>query len=93
MWRVIALTACVAAGGCAAHHVPPRLISTSWSTVSALAPGTEVGVAAEADENSRPDGGKWTLFIAGTTIGAAVGAAHAPVERYREQVIYIRPVP
>jgi hypothetical protein len=24
---------------------------------------------------------------------ALIGAAHAPVERYREQVIYIRPVP
>jgi hypothetical protein len=161
MWRTIGLTALLAAGGCAAHHVPPRMISTSWSTVSALAPGTEVGVALDDDEvrygrvsevttdsltiwerhgadhiprhqiarlavrtstgssrapnvikwsligaaitgalayfaasieeGSQPNGGKWTLFFAGTTLGAAVGAAHAPVERYREQVVYIRP--
>jgi hypothetical protein len=30
--------------GCAAHRVPDRLISTDWSTVRALGPGTEVAI-------------------------------------------------
>lgn len=34
-----------ALSGCAAHRVPERVISTSWRTVQAIAPGTEVGVA------------------------------------------------
>jgi hypothetical protein len=31
--------------GCAPVHVQQRLISTSWDTVRALPPGTEVGIA------------------------------------------------
>src|SRR5213083_2935801 len=55
--RVLALVAIAAAlNACAGHHVPPqRIISTSWSTVRALAPGTEVGVALDPVGRSRDD--------------------------------------
>ena len=146
--------------GCAAHHVPERIISTSWATVRALAPGTEVGVALDNDEvhygrvsdvtadtltiwerrgadaiprpkisrlavrmstgtsrapnvvkwslvgaaitgglaylayameeNPRP-GGQWLLVAGGVAAGAAIGSQVTPVERFHEQVIYIRP--
>jgi hypothetical protein len=159
---VITVAIAVTLSGCATHQVvPQRIISTSWSTVSSLAPGTNVGVALDDDEvrygrvsevtpdtltiwgrhgaahiprdriarlailtstgtsrapnvikwsligaaitgalayfaasieeNDQPDGGQWTIFFAGTTIGAAVGSQMTPVERFREQVIYIRP--
>jgi hypothetical protein len=35
--------------GCAEHRVTTRTISTSWATVQAIAPGTEVGVLVGGD--------------------------------------------
>ena len=158
-WAWVAVA--VALSGCAAHHVPERIISTSWTTVLALAPGTNLGVALDDDEvrygrltevdadaltiwerhgatrlararvarvavrtptgtshaphviqgaligavitgalawlasaveeNPHDDGGKWALVATGTAAGAGLGGLRAPVERYRDQVIYIRP--
>ena len=49
------LTAMLIAGalsGCAAHRVPDRIISTDWTTVIAVPPGTDLAVALD-DETVR----------------------------------------
>ena len=43
------------------------------------------------EENPRPDGQKWTLFIVGTTAAAGIGAMRAPRETFSERLVYIRP--
>ena len=149
------------AAGCAVRPIVPRTVSGSWSTIQALAPGTQLGVyvqernvrygslevvtertltlrerrglealareriervvvrtptgasrrgpilqsaligaaitgglglfAKSMEENPRPDGGKWALFITGTAAGAGIGALRAPRETFSERLVYIRP--
>jgi hypothetical protein len=44
MKTLAGLSAALMLSGCAAHHVPPPTVSADWSTVRALAPGTELAV-------------------------------------------------
>jgi len=41
------------AGGCAPHPPPSRVIPTTWSTVTTLAPGTEVRLELDGDYHER----------------------------------------
>jgi hypothetical protein len=67
----------------------PRILQTAL--VGALITGALAMVAAGMEENPRPDGSKWALFFGGTALGAAIGSQRAPAERFREQVVYVRP--
>lgn len=49
MGRSVCLFLVVLATGCAASRAPVRIISTDWATVSALAPGTSVGVLLDGE--------------------------------------------
>jgi hypothetical protein len=62
-----------------------------WSLVGAAITGVLAGIAGSIEENPRDAGGKWLLFFGGVAAGAAIGSQQTPVERFREQVIYIRP--
>ena len=147
--------------GCAANARRIRIISTDWADVSAVAPGTEVGVQVDGgklrygrvnevtsegltlweprgrsvlarakiervtirtpigtarapriietaligaaiggalaflagahEENPGPGGSKWALLFGATALGAGIGSQRPPVERFREQVVYVRP--
>ena len=151
----------VIATGCAANRVAVRIISTDWAAVTALAPGTDVGVLVDGgevhygrvnevtsagmtlweprglrvlprarverlairtpigtarapriietaligaaiggalaflagihEENPGPGGSKWALVFGATALGAGIGSQRPPVERFREQVVYVRP--
>jgi hypothetical protein len=50
MWRAACLAVAVATSGCAVHTASVHIISTRWSTVEALAPGTEIAIAMDDDE-------------------------------------------
>src|SRR5689334_2245549 len=56
---MVATVVAVSLSGCAAHHVQPqRIISTSWSTVRALPPGTDVSVALDSPANDEVSYGR-----------------------------------
>ncbi len=48
MKRILLL--CALSTACAAHQVPPRIISTDWAAVETLSPGTNVALSVKADE-------------------------------------------
>ena len=62
-----------------------------WSLVGAAITGGLAAVASSIEENPHDAGGRWLLIFGGVAAGAAVGSQMTPVERFREQVIYIRP--
>jgi hypothetical protein len=49
MWRAIGLATALAASGCAARHVPDRIISTDWAAVTSLPPRTDLSVFLDDD--------------------------------------------
>jgi hypothetical protein len=71
--------------------------TTKWPNVVA---GALIGLAITAipayiafgiDENGSSSGREFALLFLGPAIGAALGSQAAPSERFREQIIYIRP--
>ena len=48
-------------------------------------------LASALDENGSASGAEFVLLFLGPALGAALGSQAAPTERFREQVIYIRP--
>jgi hypothetical protein len=55
--------------------------------------GTLIGAVAAAflgAEENATGGGKWVALFLGTGLGAAIGSARAPSERFHDEVIYIR---
>ena len=75
-----------------------QLVGTSkWPRVLG---GALIGLAIAAvpacfafaiDENGSARGSEFLMLFLGPALGAALGSQAPPVERYREQVIYIRP--
>jgi len=61
-----------------------------WSLVGAAIIGVLASIAGAVEENPRDDGGKWLAFFGAAAAGAAIGSQQTPVERFREQVVYIR---
>lgn len=62
-----------------------------WSLVGAVITGALAWFASSMEENPHDDGGKWMLFFGGAATGGALGSQLAPVDRYRDRVVYIRP--
>jgi hypothetical protein len=83
--RIARLAVRTAAGTSRAPNV------IKWSLVGAAIMGVLAGVAGSIEENPRDDGGKWLLFFGSVAAGAAIGSQQTPVQRFREQIIYIRP--
>src|SRR3982751_2917483 len=50
MRRLLCLAGLLIVTGCAPVREPVRIVSTSWDTVRALTPGTEIGLALEDDD-------------------------------------------
>lgn len=67
----------------------PSIVKTA--IVSGVISGLAGLFVASVGENGLTRGEGWIIFVVGTAAGTAIGAAHAPVVRFHERVMYIRP--
>jgi len=67
----------------------PRVVA--GAIAGTIIAGAAAWFGSAMEENPGPGGGRFLVVFLGTALGAAAGAGRAPVETFREQIIYIRP--